>query len=136
MDLRQYYKDLRETEAKLEREFPSGEVHVTSLFHRERASTAGSTVSATCRNAARVITDGTHRLANEDEIREFLLHQQRELRKNTLMEQQKKRQYITVIAGEEDPVEAITGVPGMVARKGVRIRQGPATVGEEAQTSA
>ena len=102
MNLKDYFSDLRKVEAELVGEHPDGIVFVTSLFHRERNSTPGSTLSATCRNAARVITDGTHRRATQEEIDGFARRQQEELRRNTVAEQKNKRQYIVVVDQKED----------------------------------
>jgi hypothetical protein len=107
MDLKEYYRDLHAIEAKLEDKHPNGVVHVTSVFHRERNSTPGTTLSATCRNAARVITDGTHREATEEEIAGFLDHQQKELRRNTMSEQKNKQQYIVVVDQKENVADSI-----------------------------
>jgi len=101
MDLKSYFDDLHKIEADLVREAKDNAVYVTSLFHRERNSTPGCTLSASCRNAARVITDGTHRLATPDEIDSFLKHQQDELRRNSSAEQRNKRQYIVVVDKNE-----------------------------------
>lgn len=99
MDLKAYFSDLRREEAALDKiaESQDGIVYVTSVFHREKNSTSGSTLSATPRNAARVITDGTHRRATEMEVKGFLDHQQKELEKSVRMEQIKKKQYIVVV---------------------------------------
>ena len=109
MNLREYFDDFRRVESQLEKEHADGVVYVTSVFHRERNSTPGSTLSATCRNAARVITDGTHRLATEEEIKGFLAHQQTELRKNAASEQKNKRQYIVVVDQKEEPDAVLAG---------------------------
>jgi hypothetical protein len=109
MDLREYFGDLHAKEAELEKKFPEGVVHVTSLFHRERNSTPGSTLSATCRNAARVITDGTHREATQGEIEGFALHQQDQLRRNTAAEQANKKQYIVVVDQKESAEPVFAG---------------------------
>ena len=84
-------------------------MYVTSLFHRERNSTPGSTLSATCRNAARVITDGTHREATQEEIDGFMRHQQEQLRKNTQSEQMNKKQYIVVVDQKESAEPVFAG---------------------------
>ncbi len=97
MDLRAYFNDLRGTEAELEQVAKDGVVYVTSVFHREKNSTPGSTLSATPRNAARVITDGTHRQATSDEVKAFFAHQRKQLEHTTKMEQLKKQQYIVVV---------------------------------------
>lgn len=109
MDLKEYYNDLRKHEARLEVKHPDGIVYVTSVFHRERNSTAGSTLSATCRNAARVLTDGTHREATDDEISSFLQRQQDELRRNAAAEQKNKRQYIVVVDQHEGAETTLVG---------------------------
>jgi hypothetical protein len=108
VDLKEYYRDLHAIEADLEKRHDDGIVYVTSLFHRERNSTPGSTLSATCRNAARVITDGTHREATSEEVDAFLLHQQDQLRRNAKAEQMNKKQYIVVVDQKEtfEPVFA------------------------------
>lgn len=101
MDLKEYFKDARAEEARLEDAHPDGVVHVTSLFHRERNSTPGSTLSATPHNAARVITDGTHREATQEEVDGFRRHQQEQLHKNAAAEQANKKQYIVVVNQHE-----------------------------------
>jgi hypothetical protein len=106
MDLNAYFTDKRATEAELRREYPKNVVYITSLFHRDRNSTAGATMSASWNNAARVITDGTHRLATEKEVKEFLAHQQEELHKNTVSEQMNKKQYFVVLPGAAGDVVA------------------------------
>ena len=126
MDLREYFGDLHKAESLLERAHPDGIVYVTSLFHRERNSTPGSTMSASCRNAARVITDGTHREATQEEIEAFMAHQQSELRKNTRSEQMNKKQYIVVVdqkeqLGQLEPV--LAGVGGGDTGQGPKGRQ-------------
>jgi hypothetical protein len=121
MDLRQYFMDKREEEAKLKQQFPEGVVYVTSKFYRERNSTAGAVFSATISNAARVITDGTHRVSEEPEIRSFLDHQEKELRKHAMAEQGKRQQYMVITSGVT-PQEAMnsTVVPG---RRGVAVAE-------------
>lgn len=96
-NIREYYTDLRNTEKEFQRNYPAGVVHVTSLFNRDRGSTAGTTTSATCYNAARVVTDGTHRLSTPEEIEAFEAHQQRELIRNQAAEQRNKKQYLVVL---------------------------------------
>jgi hypothetical protein len=97
MDLKAYYSELSEKEAELLKGSGKNKVvYVTSKFYRERNSTPGSTVSATPANAARVITDGTHQLATQEEIAKFIKHQNDELTKNIRAEQSKKQQYVVV----------------------------------------
>lgn len=121
MDLRQYFADKKEKEAELKQRFPDGVVHVFSLFYRERNSTPGAVYSATISNAARVITDGTHRVAEESEVAEFHNRQERELRKNARNEQAKRQQYMVVTSGmtAEDVINS-TVVPG---RRGVAVTE-------------
>jgi hypothetical protein len=107
MNLKDYFDDLHKAETALERDHPEGIVFVTSLFHRERNSTPGCTMSASCRNAARVITDGTHREATQEEIKAFFARQDSELRKNVQNEQRNKRQYIVVVDQKADAEAAM-----------------------------
>ena len=109
MNLRTYFDDLHSKEAELVRNHPDGVVYVTSLFHREKNSTPGATLSAACRNAARVITDGTHRLATDEEVEKFHQRQEAELRKNTASEQRNKKQYIVVVDQKEQIDGALVG---------------------------
>ncbi len=107
MDLKQYYEDFNKTVAVLNHEHPDHVVHVTSLFYRERNSTPGATISVTTRNAARVITDGTHRLASEEEIDRFYDHQKSELEKHLLAEQKKKQQFMVLTpTNQPEPMSA------------------------------
>jgi hypothetical protein len=118
MNLAEYYSDKKKEIAGLEKLANSeaspavtadGVVYVTSLFHRERNSTAGCTLTASISNAARVITDGTHRVATEAEIKAFLNHQQKEFVKNSASEQKNKRQYIVVVDQKENADQVLTG---------------------------
>lgn len=108
MDIQAYYKDVRKLEKKYEEEVApkhGGVVYVTSRYHREKNSVEGRTLSATPWNAARVVTDDTHRLATEDEIKAFLAHQETERVKHTKMEQTRQKQYI-VLVDQAQPGEA------------------------------
>ena len=117
MDLKEYYRDLRKKEAELEKEYPDGVVYITSLFHREKNSTPGSTCSARWFNAARAITDQTHRIATREEVQGFLQHQQDELKRNTQSEQRNKKQFIVVVDRDEPVSEKAS--PDMVAARAV-----------------
>ena len=119
MDLKSYFDDLHKAEAEFEKKHPDGVVYVTSMFHRERNSTPGRTISASCRNAARVIADGTHREASKEEVDAFLAHQEDELRRNTSAEQKNKRQYIVVVDSDRQaaPVGVFPGVPEVAQAK-------------------
>lgn len=128
MDLKEYFTDFRKIEAKLSQDHPDNIVHVTSKFYRERNSTEGSTASATCRNAARVIADGTHRESSEDEIEAFYEHQQKELEKNSRSEQLKKQQYVVVTGSPLESPNA-TIVPG--PRSARAQRPAPAVVAKD-----
>lgn len=120
MDLRQYFTDKKAKQAELEKKFSDGVVHVTSVFYRERNSTAGATSSATVENAARVITDGTHREATEDEIAAFYARQKSDLEKHIRAEQVKKQQYVVVTQGEFAPVREIPSAVVPVAQTPTR----------------
>lgn len=109
MDLKEYYSDLRKVEGQLEKEFPNDIVYVTSVRHREKNSIAGQTLSATHANAARVITDGTHRLATPEEVRSFLELQINNRTKSVKAEQAKKQQYIVVMDGENSTDAGLMG---------------------------
>jgi hypothetical protein len=133
MDLNAYFADKRVCEAELRQGRPHNVVYITSLFHRDRNSTAGTTVSASCANAARVITDGTHRIATPDEIKAFQDRQQEELRRNTVSEQMNKRQFFVVLpnsAGESmvaqatDPITSAMKPGGEVMAGLVKDRTG------------
>jgi hypothetical protein len=110
MDLKEYFGAIRTEAARLEKSDHDrkGFIHVTSIFHRERNSTAGRTYSATYLNAARVITDNTHREATRAEVDGFFAHQDQELRKNMAMEQKNKKQYIVVVDEKDRAVQAGT----------------------------
>lgn len=115
MNLQEYFRDKRKIMADLDQANPDGIVHVTSLFHRERNSTAGSTLSATVSNAARVITDGTHREATKDEVNGFLRHQENQRVAVAKAEQLKKKQYIVVVDNEPAGV----GIPDVIGAEAV-----------------
>jgi hypothetical protein len=127
MDLKQYYGELAEKEEELLKSSGKNKVvYVTSRFYRERNSTPGATVSATPYNAARVITDGTHQLATQEEIAKFVKHQQDELTKNIKAEQSKKQQYVVVTSNaraefglnDDDDAPAVVNAAVVPAQKG------------------
>lgn len=102
MDLIQYFSDLNKTQSQLERDLPNQPIYITSVFNRDRNSTAGTTYTASPRNAARVITDGTHRLATPVEIAAFEELQQRNLEATLKSEQRKNKQFVVMV----DPAAA------------------------------
>jgi len=117
MDLRAYFADKHAKMAELEKTSPGGVVYVTSLFNRERNSQAGSTLSATVENAARVITDGTHRLATQDEVDAFIKMQEKNREAAARSEQERTKQ-VVVFVDERQSVRATQGayeVPVAVA---------------------
>ena len=129
MDLKEYFDDKRATMEQLRKKYPNNLVHVTSKFYRERNSTEGATASANYANAARVITDGTHREATEAEIAKFYEQQQRELEKNTRSEQSKKQQYV-IVTDNSSSLSNATVVP---AQKGKPETAAPVKPAEKAE---
>jgi hypothetical protein len=125
MNLTEYYRELNDTAKDLERSHPDGVVHVTSLRNREKNSVAGKTLSAGCRNAARVITDGTHRVATLEEINAFAELQEKNRVVATLSEQRKRQQYI-VLVDESQPANAGLLGPPRAASTASHVR-GPFT---------
>jgi hypothetical protein len=103
MDLKAYYNDVQQLENKFNREHPDQVVHVTSVYHRERGSTPGAVASANPRNAARVIADGTHREATEEEIASYYERQDEEFKRNARAEERKgQKQYVVVASPDID----------------------------------
>jgi hypothetical protein len=111
MDMKSYYNDWREHCARLKVSHPNNVVYVTSLYHRERNSVAGQTLSASVANAARVITDGTHREATKEEVEAFIQHQNDELLKTTQSEQARKQHYFVVVDPKDVPGASKPAVP-------------------------
>jgi hypothetical protein len=62
-----YYQRIREKRADLANQFPKGFCLVVSVFSLEKNSTEGTFCEVLVPEAARLMTDGTHRLASEDE---------------------------------------------------------------------
>lgn len=98
MDLTAYFAEKREIAAHLVDVYgKNGVVHITSLRHRESGTTAGTTLSATIDNAARVIANGTHREATRAEITAFMQHQERNRVTSMTMEQARKREFVVMV---------------------------------------
>jgi len=70
-DLQKYYQDMREKRAELTKDNDSGFCLVISLYNRDKGSTAGSVCEVSIKDAARVIVDGTHRVATAEEAEAF-----------------------------------------------------------------
>ena len=96
MDTRAYFSEVRELEQRLESEHGQI-VHITSLKHRDKNSTAGATYSARPYNAARCIVDETHRLATKEEIAAFEELQKRNFAESTRSEAKKKQQVVVPV---------------------------------------
>lgn len=96
MDLREYFGELRKTETRLIDKFPNRVVFVTSVKNSSKNSTAGATYSTTPYNAARGLTDETHRESTTDEIEAFMAHQENN-RVETQRSEAKKRKEIVVV---------------------------------------
>jgi len=105
MDIKQYYGDISKKRAELEEAYESGEVYLTSLFHREKNSTAGQVSTATPENAARVLVDGTHKLSSEDEVAAYKKLLERNRTEIAKAEQLKKQQYIVVVDQKQSASE-------------------------------
>ena len=106
MDAKEYFQDLRQTEAGLMKKNKSNLVYVTYVKNREKNSTAGSTMSADAYNTALVITDGTHRIATSEEIRGFIDLQERN-RVTAIKAEQRKRQQLVVLTDDRQPSESL-----------------------------
>lgn len=131
MNLQEYFQDKRKLMVVLDKDHPDGVVHVTSVFHRERNSTPGATASATVSNAARVITDGTHREATPAEVREFLAHQERQRVMVARSEQLKKKQYIVVVDNEPGvDIPDVVGSENVVDRRKNALSQSAPSAGK------
>lgn len=66
MDVRQYWADVRKMRTQLEAEYASGSLHVCSL---QSANTSFGHITAVSVDvAAKLLTDGTHRAATDEEI--------------------------------------------------------------------
>lgn len=97
MDLREYFGDLRKTEKDLASQHPNRVVFITSIKNSTKNTTPGATFSTTPYNAARGITDETHRLATDEEIQAFLDHQERNRVTNQRSEASKKKEIVVVM---------------------------------------
>lgn len=68
MDIQKYYQQVRLTREELTKQIPSGFCLVMSVANLEKNSTAGNLCEVTVADAARLLTDGTHRLATPEEV--------------------------------------------------------------------
>ena len=67
MNTQQYYAAIREKQEALTKQFPKGYCLVVSVLNREKNSTAGTFCEVLVPEAARLITDGTHRTVTDEE---------------------------------------------------------------------
>jgi hypothetical protein len=96
MDLKEYYSEIRGVETGLEKKHGMT-LFITSIKNRDRGSTPGSTFIAKPYNAARAIVDETHREATEQEIKEFLEHQERNRIQSARSEALKRKEVVVVM---------------------------------------
>ena len=97
MDLVEYFRNVRSEEKLLDQKHPNRVVYITSVKNSAKNSLAGMTVSATPYNAARAITDETHREASDTEIKLFLEHQERNRLDTQRSETRKKKEIVVVM---------------------------------------
>jgi hypothetical protein len=62
---------IREKRLALQVKFPNGDCVVVSVANELKATTAGHFFEVPVSNAAQLLTDGTHRIASEDEAGDF-----------------------------------------------------------------
>lgn len=78
MDTQTYYAKIRETREELAKQNPQGFCLVISVANLEKNSTAGTPCEVSLYDAARLMTDGTHRVANEKEADAYRNRQEAE----------------------------------------------------------
>ena len=89
MDIRAFNEDVRQAAAQLFREYPSGFLFVTSLPIRGYPG-SGRTVEVTCNAAGKLLTEGSHRVATDEEISSYYVAA--EARKHDMESAEVKRQ--------------------------------------------
>lgn len=122
-NIQEYWKEVRKTEADLATKF-GGEVHVTSVFNRDKGTNAGSTCSASPYLAAMGIVNQTHRISTSEEVEGFKELQRDNLRRSTADEQRRKQQFIVVVDPNQSqgstlqqmPPAALTTQPSVKAK--------------------
>lgn len=76
IDLKDYWKRIRETERHLREQFPTGAVFVTSIENPDTRMPGGIVTSVTVATAARCIINRTHTVASEAEISAYVKRHQ------------------------------------------------------------
>lgn len=71
MDIPAFRAAIRAKRSELAADYPDGCLYVTSLNNRLYNTTAGKVCEVTVDNAARLLTQETHRIATESEIAAF-----------------------------------------------------------------
>jgi hypothetical protein len=108
MDVQQYWQDVKQKAEEISKKCPDGIVFLTSRHNRERNTTAGVVCTAHISHAAELLTNNTHDLATEDEIRAYK-DRQGEIKKGILStEISKRQQYVMVVDKGEAEAKGYT----------------------------
>jgi hypothetical protein len=75
MNLQNYYREIRERKQELSGLHPDGCCLVISLERKDRAITGGTISEVSLDNAAKILTEGTHRLVTEAEQEAYRVQQ-------------------------------------------------------------
>lgn len=76
MDINEFYAEYKDHQRKLEIQFPSGTLHLTSIEKRKIKAVGGRVCVATIPTAAMMLTKETHRVSTESEVEAWELQQE------------------------------------------------------------
>jgi hypothetical protein len=94
VDLQAYYSEKRYHLAELQKQFPQGFCHVCSIGNKTSRAVAGSVTAASLEVAARCLTERTHRLATDDEVKGWLALQEENRKASQLVERLAKNMVV------------------------------------------
>lgn len=91
MDIKSFVARMQEKRKELEGQYPKGYCLVQTVFNPNTNTVGGVTCEVSVDQAARLITEGSHRLATKEEA-EVFRKQQEDARADILAEEIRKRQ--------------------------------------------
>lgn len=95
-DIKEYWREVRSVEATLLASLGQDKqsvVYIVSVENKSKGTSAGSVCEADIETAARMIVDGTHKVASESEVAAWKTHQEQTFKANQALELERKQQF-------------------------------------------
>ena len=95
MDIKEYWREVRSTQSALQASLTPDNptVHIVSIANKTKGTSDGSVCEVDAETAARMIVDGTHKVASTEQVAGWMDRQSVTLKQNQVIELERKQQF-------------------------------------------